>query len=297
MLFYYQKNGREFGPLIANEFYAKLKSGEIGDDTPVRTDLLPQWSTLEELLHSGILEEAGPRREAEQLAAQKKRDEQLHAVAFSNRALVSLPKDFGDPVERARAYGDYLQRMFPMKGPPGPCTLYRNALGETRAVFYFEGSFNAGKKVSSSAGKFLLVILLGPLGHLLSGAETAKKEKVGFFTAHDFSRPAASEMRRRWSRSIACWWLGVLTMAGLLLAVVFALGLALVAPDSSNTEAESQKMTQWALEGMLAAGGLLLATWGLFRWAKALRLPPKLRTFEKSPFRLRKITWIGFDER
>jgi len=285
MLFFYQKNGHEFGPLTEREFHQRLRSNEIGSDTSVRTDAL-RWMSLEALLNSGALEKLA----AERLAIDQATTEILHTVAFSSLPLARLPVNFGSPMGKAQKYADYLEKIFPLDGSPGFCTIYRNSPATERATFHWLGQFHESGQYSSSFFHTVLLLIFGFHAILLPKGDT-RPDLVAFRTAHDFSTQAAKEQRRKWIWSRICWWLGGLTLGLLVLGVIPILALGLMATDSSYPAGEHAKNISLLINGFGAIFILVFIASFLLSRSKALRLPPTLRTLEKRPFQLTKITW------
>lgn len=285
MLFFYQKNGHEFGPLTEREFLVRLRSNEIGPAMRVRTDGL-DWMNLEAFLQSGALEKFA----AEKQAAEQARADIFHAVAFSSQPLANLPEKFGSPMGKAQVYADYLEKLFPLDGPPGPCTIYRNSSVTERATFHWLGQFYESGQYSSSFLKTVLLFIFGWHALLLPKGDT-RPDSVAFRTVHDFSAQAASEQRSNWIWSRLCWWLGGLILGLVVLGAVPLLAILVMAMDSSYSAGERAKNVSLLINSL---GVLLMLTaiaWALLARSRVFRLPPALRTLEKRPFQLSKITW------
>jgi len=282
MLFYYQKNGHTFGPLIEREFHQIIKKGEITADTPVRTDAMSQWTNLEGILHSGVLEQLAERRFQRELA----REESLRAVAFSNRPLSSLASEFGSGPLRAQAYGDYLERVFPLQGKPGFCVVFKNIQAQERATFHWQGKFKDSEQHISAAWLAFCISIFGWHALFMPKGDT-RPDLVAFRTAHDFSRIAAQQYRKYLLLSKFIWLVGGLCLAVGLVLLLIAGGFFLASFDA--TAATSTLFWSGVLVGSSAA--LFVFSWKLLQIAKALRLPVAIRTIEKYPLYIQKIEW------
>lgn len=281
------------------EFRLKLKNREIDDQTPVRTEELKTWMMPADLLESGLLAAAEERNRAKVKMREAARTELLQELAISTRPLTSLPDEFGDSVDRALAYADYVQQAYSDERPRGLCVLYPNQTAQERATFYFAGDFYTRKIVASSVFHTLLRLFVGRLsliGHFLIPKEDTKSIKVQFYTAHDFSLHGARIMRRRWFGAIALWWLAAVATVGVMFSAFWSLMCLLIASDHSYSQSEHDGQIHMFQMSLLAAVLLGTSALLLFRKAKDLRLPSSIINLEKRPFRLRKITWVEFDE-
>jgi hypothetical protein len=305
MVVFYQKNGVSIGPLTATEFFDRLKTQELEPATPVRTEDQDAWSDLETFLRAGgaeALEQqqqaVAQRQEAEAAAAEAARDECLLQVAFSDAPLAKLPAKFGSPGLKAVAYADFLQEMFPLDEPPGLCTILLETAADERAIFHWVGNLpNQDPKRKSAVSVLadsLGALALGPwagLARELLSRGPDPTNKFTFETAHDFSSFAAREQRSRWRWSQVVWGAGAVAAVAAMLAGVYSLVVFFMDADTSYPAFE-QAWDQCRLE-LAALGGLAVVSWALLRQAKALRLPRTLRTLEKRPFRLQRITWVS----
>jgi hypothetical protein len=284
MLFYYKKGDREIGPLDEAGFLAQLRADALQADTLVRTDVLREWVTLEEMLATGVFEQESE----EAWQTQRARDKELMDMALSDEPLAELPAEFGSASEKSRAYAEFLARRFNPDLPPGACAMDGKASADERAVIFWEGAILKREKTKVEVVLETVLVMTGPFGGLLVPLFLRQKsEKVAFVTAHDMTHVEAEAIRGGKEQMQRLMRIGA--MALVLGLAIFVVGLVfLSSPTPDGSTGYGGFYTCMALAA-LAIG------WGLFLFSKASRgkRVGALRSLEKLPFVIKKLDWVS----